>query len=201
MRFRILSLAACLAVAAGCHQHPLTDFRPLDKAGMFSASTEQLKALNITDPEITQVVALKQAGISDDACVELVSAAHAAKHPFTSTDSVTSLIGARYTEAQVLEFARANKLDTISGDAVMFRLIGLSDPTVQILLRRRLQDLPTLSSASIGRLKNTGLTEKQILEKINEGMTDEQANKEAAQREAVRNHSHTDFVRVQGRRR
>ena len=29
-------------------------------------------------------------------------------------------------------FARADKLDAISGDAVMLRLIGLSDPTVQV---------------------------------------------------------------------
>jgi hypothetical protein len=80
----------------------------------------------------------------------------------------------------------------------MLRLIGLSDSTVQVVLQRDLQGLPTLSSAAIGRLKNTGLTEKQILERINEGMTEEQAEKEAASREAVRNHSHTDFVRVRG---
>jgi hypothetical protein len=201
MRCRLLSIAAALLVAGGCHQHPLTDYRPLDKAGMFSASTEQLKALNTSDAEIAQVVALKQAGVTDDNCVALISAAHAAKHPFYSTDSVTSLIGARYSQAQILEFARANKLDAISGDAVMFRLIGLSDHTVQILVQRRLEDRLTLSSAAIGRLKNTGLTEKQILEKIDQGMTDEQAQTEASQREAVRNHAHTDFVRVQGRRR
>jgi hypothetical protein len=58
-----------------------------------------------------------------------------------------------------------------------------------------------MSTAEIGRLKNTGLTEKQILEKINAGMTDAQADKEAASREAARNHSNTDFVRVRGRRR
>jgi len=29
-----------------------------------------------------------------------------------------------------------------------------------------------MSSAQIGRLKNTGLTEKQILERINSGVTD-----------------------------
>jgi hypothetical protein len=52
----------------------------------------------------------------------------------------------------------------------------------------------------IGRLKNTGLTEKQIMERINEGMTDAQADKEATMREAVRNHSGTGFVRLHGRR-
>jgi hypothetical protein len=57
-----------------------------------------------------------------------------------------------------------------------------------------------MSTAEIGRLKNTGLSEKQILEKISAGMTDAQADKEAAAREAARNHSNTDFVRVRGRK-
>ena len=83
----------------------------------------------------------------------------------------------------------------------MLRLVGLSDSTVQMILQRHLKGLPTMGTAEIGRLKNTGLTERQILELINSGMTDEQADKEAAAREAVRNHSHTDFVRVGGRKR
>jgi hypothetical protein len=82
----------------------------------------------------------------------------------------------------------------------MLRLVGLSEHAVDLILRRRLQGQTTLSSAEIGRLKNTGLTEKQILERINQGMTDAQANKEAAAREAVRNHSGTGFVRLHGRK-
>jgi hypothetical protein len=57
-----------------------------------------------------------------------------------------------------------------------------------------------MDTAEIGRLKNTGLTEKQILERIDGGMTNAQADKEAASREAARNHAHTDFVRVRGRK-
>jgi hypothetical protein len=57
-----------------------------------------------------------------------------------------------------------------------------------------------MSSAQIGRLKNTGLTEKQILERIKQGMTDAQADREAALREATRNHANTGFVRARGRR-
>jgi hypothetical protein len=57
-----------------------------------------------------------------------------------------------------------------------------------------------MGSTEIGRLKNTGLTEKQILERISEGMTDAQADREASAREAARNHSNTGFVRQGGRR-
>ena len=101
----------------------------------------------------------------------------------------------------ILEIAKVDQLDAISTDAVMLRLVGLSDPAVNLILHRRLKGQRTMSSAEIGRLKNTGLTEKQILERINEGMTDAQADKEAASREAKRNHSGTDFKRVRGRRR
>jgi len=200
MRTLALFLGACLCLAQGCHQHPLTDYRPLDKAGMWSSAIEQLKTFNTSDAEVAQLVKLKQAGVTDDTCVALVQLAHNKKHPFSNADSALNLFGARYTESQVLEFARVDQLDSISGDAVMLRLIGLSDSTVQTVLHRRLQGLPTLGSDQIARLKNTGLTEKQILDRIDQGMTDEQANREVTVREAVRNHSNTGFVRVHGRK-
>ncbi len=201
MRLRASFFALALLSAAGCHQHPLTDYRPLDKAGMFSGNMEELKKLNISEAEIAQVVKLKQAQVSDDTCVALISAAHSRHQLFTSSDSVANLISAGYTEYQVLDFAKAGKLDSISGDAVMLRLIGLSEPTVQAVLQRRMQDLPVLGSGEISRLKNTGLTEKQILERINQGQTDQQAEKEIAMRETLRNHANTSFVRTRGRRR
>jgi len=165
----------------GCHSHPLADYRPLVQAGVFSGSIEE-------------------AHISDDTCVELISTAHTNGHAFNSAYSVGNLAGARYTEPEILNFAKLDKIDSITGDAVMLRLVGLSDPTVDLILQRELQDQPSLSSGEIGRLKNTGLTESQILDRINQGMTDDAAEKEASSREAVRNHSHTDFVRVQGRK-
>jgi len=44
------------------------------------------------------------------------------------------------------------------------------------------------------------LTERQVLERINAGMTDEQAEKEIKARESARNHKDTSFVRVRGRK-
>ena len=191
---------ACVLAAAGCHQHPLTDYRPLDQAGMFSSDIEQLKGLNASDPEIAQVVKLKHAGLRDDVCVELVSTAHVHKHLFTSAESASNLAGAGFTEPQILEIARADQLDAISIDAVTLKLIGLSDATVQLVLQRHLAGQPVMASAEISRLKNTGLTERQILDRINSGMTDEQAEKEIHARESARNHKDTSFVRVRGRK-
>jgi len=167
---------------------------------MWSSDVEQLKKLNTADLEVAQLVKLKQAGISDDACVTLVTGAHQRQHLFTSADSAINLMRAGYAEPVILEIARTDQLDTISGDAVMLRLVGLSESAVDWILHRRLKGQPTMSSAEIGRLKNTGLTEKQILERIKQGMTDAQADREAALREATRNHANTGFVRARGRR-
>jgi hypothetical protein len=201
MRYKLLLLGVFVFFRmSGCQQHPLTDYRPLDQAGMWSNNVEQLKTLNTSDAEVAQLVKLKQAGISDDACITLISGARQHHRLFTSADSAINLARAGYTEPVILEIAKNDQLDSISGDAVMLRLVGLSNRAVELILRRRLQGQPTLSSAEIGRLKNTGLTENQILERINQGMTDAQADKEASVREAVRNHSGTGFVRLHGRK-
>jgi hypothetical protein len=191
-------MACALVIASGCGHHLLTDYRPLVNAGMSSTSIEQLKKLNISDSEILRLVSAKQAGITDYTCVNLVSNAHQHQHPFTSADAVTSLAGAGFGEPQILQIARLDKLDTISGDAVTLRLIGLSDSMVQTVLQRRLRDQPTLSTAEIARLKNTGLTENEILQRIDRGMDDTQAEKEVRAREAARNHYGTGFVRIRG---
>jgi len=200
MKSCALLLGVCVLLAGGCHQHPLTDYRPLDQAGMWSSGLEQLKKLNTSDLEVAQLVKAKQARLGDDTCVALVAAAHERKHPFVSGDATANLAGAGYSETQILEIAQADQLDSLSGDAVTLHLIGLSDNFVQFILQRRLQGLSTLSSPEIARLKNTGLTEKQILEHINSGMSDAQADREIAAREALRNHSGTGFSRVRGRK-
>src|SRR5215510_2850630 len=201
MRYTVIPFAVFLLRSFGCDSHPLTDYRPLDQAGMWSSNVEQLKALNVSDTEITQLTKLKQAGVSDDACVTIVSDAHNHKHPFASADSAVNLMRAGCGEPIILEMTRADQLDNLSGDAVMLRLVGLSDSAVDVILHRRLRAQRTMSSAEIGRLKNTGLTEKQIMDRVNSGMTDAEADKEAALREATRNHSNTGFTRVHGRRR
>lgn len=200
MRYLYALSFVCVLFSSGCHSHPLTDYRPLDQAGMFSSDIEQLKTLSVNDQEVGQVVKLKQAGISDDNCVELVNMAHTQHHLFLSADAATSLTGAGFTEPQILEIARADKLDSVSIDAVTLKLVGLSDSTVQLILRKRLAGQPVMAAAQISRLKNTGLTERQILERINSAETDAQAEKEIRAREAARNHSNTSFVRVHGRK-
>ena len=40
---------------------------------MWSSGLEELKKLNVSDAEVAQLVAMKNAGVSDDMCVALVT--------------------------------------------------------------------------------------------------------------------------------
>lgn len=195
----ILVLGGCL-VAGGCKQKPTTDYSGLDQSGMWSTSLDELKKLKVSDTEIAQLTKLKQAGASDDLCLSLLKAARAHHHEFTSAESAMSLSRAGYEDAEILEMAQTDQIDILAGEAVTLKLIGLTNPTVQSIMHRRIQGLPTPTSEQIGRLKNTGMTEKQILEFVNREYSDAQIEVFITQREATRNHANTGFVRVRGRR-
>src|ERR1700730_3009605 len=157
-------MAGTLVLSNGCGHHVLTDYRPLVNAGMSSVSIEQLKKLDTSDAETPQLVSAKRAGITDYTCVTLVSDAHQHRHIFANAEAVTSLAGACFRETQIPQIASLDKLDSLSGEAVTLRLIGLSDSTVQTVMQRRLQDQPAGSSAEVARLKSTSLSETQILQ-------------------------------------
>ncbi len=198
MRKFLLTACAGIICIAGCEKKPQTDYSPL--SSMYSSSLEELKKLKITDLEIVQLGRLKQAGASDELCLSLYKIAHAHGHDFTSGDSAVQLSQAGYSDAQIQEMAESDQIDVLSGDAITLKLIGLTNSTVQEVIHRRVEGLPTMTSEQIGRLKNTGMSEKQILALVDSGLTGDDADKKITQLEASRNHSHTDFVH-QGRRR
>ena len=200
MRKSLLLISLLGVALAGCKAKPKIDYTGLDQSGMWSTNLAQVKKMNVSPAEVGELTKLKQAGAGDDLCISLLKATRDHNHEFTSGDFVISLSSAGYTDAQILEMARADKIDALSSDAVMLKLIGLSNSTVQIVIQRREQGLPTLTSAQIGRLKNIGESEKKILEVIYQGMSDQQAETYVARLEAARNHSHTEFVRNRGRR-
>src|SRR5258708_37494570 len=124
MRYKLVLLGVFILLRmSGCHQHPLTDYRPLDQVGMWSSNVEQLKKLNTSDMEVAQLVKLKQAGIGDDACVTLVTEAHKRLHPFTSADSAVNLAHAGYTEPVILEIAKTDRLANLTGRALILRSV------------------------------------------------------------------------------
>ena len=200
MRQWLMLLGVCALLLVGCKKHPATDYTALDQSGMWSSSLDELKNLKPSDLEIAQLTKLKHAGASDDLCLALLKAARVHNHEFSSADAAMDLSRAGYTDPEILVMAQADQLDILSGEAVTLKLIGLTNPTIQTIIHRRIQGLPTLTGEQIGRLKNTGMSEKQILEVVDKGLSDQQAEAFITQREAVRNHSNTGFVRVRGRR-
>ena len=200
MRKPLLPLGLLVFGLAGCKTQPKIDYTALDQSGMWSSNLAQIKKMNVSSAEVGELTKLKHAGASDPLCLSLLKAARDHHHEFSSGDSVTELSGAGYSDAQILEMAQADKLDALSSDAVMLKLIGLSNATVQVVIQRREQGVPTLTSAQIGRLKNIGESEKKILELIYQGLSGPQAEAYVARLESARNHSHTEFVRNRGRR-
>jgi hypothetical protein len=200
MRKSLLLLGLTALLLWGCQKHVQTDYSSLDQSGMWSSSLDEVKALKPSDLEIAQLTKLKHAGASDDLCLALLKAARAHNHEFSNADSAMDLSRAGYSDAQILEMAQSDRIDILSGEAVTLKLIGLSNPTVQDIIHRRILGVRTLTSEQIGRLKNTGMSEKQILDIVDQGLSDQQAETLIAQREAVRNHSNTGFVRVRGRK-
>jgi hypothetical protein len=199
MRKALLLVALALLCLTGCKPLRSTDYHPLDQAGMWYGQIQELRKLDTTDAEVAELVKLKEAGIPDEACVELVSIAHAQKHPFVSADAVLSLARAGFSESNVLEIARTDQLDAMSGEVVTLRLTGFSPEVALDVARRRAKGLTTLSTLEIAQLKNTGLTEKQILDRIDRGMADAEADAEITARRRAANK--TGFVRNRGRRR
>jgi len=195
-----LLLCAALLLPAGCQKKAKSDLNALDQSGMWSSTLDEVKKYNVTDSEIVQLTKLKQVGASDDLCLALLKAARDHHHEFTSADATADLSRAGYTDPEIIEIAQADQVEILSGEAVTLKLIGLSNPTIHLIIERRLKGQPTLTSEQIGRLKNTGMSEKQILDVINKGYSNQQAETFIAQREALRDHSNTGFVRVKGRR-
>lgn len=201
MRKLLLISGLCVILLSGCEKKPRQDYSALDRSGMYPTTIDELKKLKVTDPEVVQLVKLKQAGASDEFCMSMFKVARSRNLDFVSGESAVRLSQAGYSDAQILEMAQSGQIDLLSGEAITLKLIGLSNSTIQEIIHRRIQGLPTLTSAQIGRLKNTGMSEKQILDLIDQGLSGKEAERQIAQREASRNHSNTNFVRVKGRRR
>ncbi len=166
---------------------------------MYFSNVEQLRQLGLADSEVPQLVSLRQAGVTDDACIELVRMAHAQHQLFSDGQAVAGLLNAGVDEKTVLELARLNQLGLWAGEALALRLSGLSDQVILAVARRRAAAQPVLSSVKVSALKNAGLNEAQILADINSGISDQQADKIIAERNyAAGGHS---FVRERGRHR
>jgi hypothetical protein len=86
-----------------------------------------------------------------------------------------------------------------AGEAQAIRLAGLSDRTLLAVARRRAAGQPVLSGPLLARLKNAEFSEAEIVDLIERGTTDEQAQMILAARQRAAGGS--SFVRYHRRRR
>jgi hypothetical protein len=195
----VLCLAILGLALGGCRHIRSTDMSPLDKAGMYFNSVEQLRQLGVNDAEVQQLVAARQGGVSDRACIELVRIAHGRHQPFSTASVVVGLIQAGLQENTVIELARLNQLALWAGEAQAMKLAGLSDSVILAVARRRAAHQPVLSGSKVAELQNAGLSETQLLAEVDRGISDSQADAIITQRtNAAGGHY---FVRQTRRRR
>jgi len=174
----LLTLSACSRA-----QPAAADTIPLDQAGMWANSVEELRALKISNAEISELAKARQAGFSDPSCVTLIKVARSHQKPFADGQSVVSLISVGSSEQTVLELARLNQLSLYAGEAQAMRLAGLSDTVVLGVAQRRSQGLPVLSGDKLAALKNAGVNDAELLDMIHKGVTEEQASRYISQRQ------------------
>jgi hypothetical protein len=180
-RFRCI--AAFLAVAlciGGCQRFHHTDTQPLSQSGFWSDTIQKLRDLNVGDSEVAELIKLRNAGFSDDNCVEFVRLARARQQMFTSADTAAGLMRSGLIETTVMELARLNQMETWASDAQTIRLAGYTDRVVLAVAHRRAEHQPVASAASLVELKNTDVTEQQVLDMISRGLTDEQVGQRLA---------------------
>jgi hypothetical protein len=202
-RLFAVSLAAALTLIVlllpGCKRLHLTDTRPLDQAGMWYGSIQELRTLGVTDAEVAELAKARQAGVSDAACVNLVRLAHGREQPFADGDAVAGLRRVGLSESTTLELARLGQFGLWAGETQAMHLAGLSDQILLGVARRHAAGQPVPSGASLAQLKDAGMSEAEMLDLIQHGTTDQQAQEMIeAHRRAT---ASTGFVRYHRRRR
>jgi hypothetical protein len=176
-------LLAFLLPFLGCKQAQTKNTEQLDQSGMWSSNVAELRTLNVSNAEITELTKARDAGLTDPSCVALIKLARSRQKPFADGEAIANLLSAGSSESTVLELARLNQLGLWAGEARILRLAGLSDKVILAVAQRRSQNLPVLSEKKLGEVKNAGASEATILDFIQKGITDAQASQYIAQRE------------------
>jgi hypothetical protein len=176
-------LLASVVLLCSCKPAQKPDTEQADQMAMWLDSVPQLKTLNISNAEVTELNKAHEAGLTDPSSVVLIQLARDRKTPFADGESVADLLNAGSSEATVLELARLNQLGPWAGEARVMRLAGLSDKIILAVAHRRSKGLTVLSGQKLGELKNTGVSDAMIMEMIQKGDSDATATKFIAERE------------------
>jgi hypothetical protein len=196
--FLLLASAAVALVLAGCKHSNTANLAAIDKSGVWLNEAAQLRDLGVTDAEVQQLTAVRQAGMSAPSCLELVRIAHGHHQPFSDGQPAATLVHAGLKEPTVVELERLGQLSSGAGEAQAMHLARLSDDLILAVAQRTAAGLPGLSGSRIAALQNIGYTENQLMAEVTSGTTDAQADAIIARRNDLGNHQ--GFVHQNGRR-
>jgi len=171
-----LLLLVLVFAVAGCKHILPVDTVPLDNVGINFDSIQRMKALKITAPEVAEISQVKQAGMPDDGCVELLQIYRDRGVPFNAGDAVAGLMQVGIGRSTIFELAKINQLGVGAGELQAMHLAGLSDEIVLVVAHDHADGKPVLSGASLAGLKNTGMRESTLLALVQRGVPDSQAD-------------------------
>ena len=172
---RLVAVSLALAFL-GCHNVPPLDTTPLDNAGMTYDTVQQLKALHVNAPEVTEIATARRAGFDDAACVETVRIFHGRSQKFDAGDAIAGLVQAGMAEDTIIKLAQLNQLGLMAGELQAMRLAGLSDEIILEVAQHHAAGQPVLGGVSLATLQNAGMRESTLLELVRHGVPDSQAD-------------------------
>lgn len=182
------SLLAASLLLVSCQTLMPLDTKPLDTAGMRYDSIKELKALRITAPEVLEIAKVRNAGLSDSDCVELLQISRNHHQQFTSGDAISTMVGSGIPEPMILGLANLDQLGLGYGELQAMYLAGLSDAIIMEVARRHSANQPVLSGASLGNMRNLRMDDAVLLELVRRGIP----NSAAPEIIALRRHGASD---------
>jgi len=172
----IFALALCLALAAAsCGRPAFVSLKPLDDVGFSFSSQQTIQQLEPTKQEVLELVKAVKGGISESSCVDLVRIARGQKRHFAEGDAVAALHAAGIADPAILELARLRQIESWSGEAQAIRLTGPSDRVILAVARRRAAGQSVPAGTGLAHMKDAGVSEDTIIELVNRGITDNDA--------------------------
>src|SRR5579863_8433958 len=171
-----LVLAGALFLSAGCGKVRQTNMTQLDAAGMHPDSLEQLQKYRVSDDEVRQILIAGRAGMTEQGCVELVGIARSRQRVFGEGDAIANLLGAGMNEKSVMQLVRLDQLTLFAGEAAAMRLAGLSDDVNLEVARQRSKGKTVLAGSRLAELRDSGLSNAQLVAAVDRGITDKQAD-------------------------
>lgn len=171
----LIFLCAILVSAAACQSLMPLDTKPLDEAGMAYDSIKELKALHMTAAEVPEIAKVRQAGLSDAHCVELLRIFHRRREAFTAGDAIASFHQSGVSSDTILALANMDQVGLGYGDLQAMHLAGLSDAIILEVARHNSAGKPVLSGASLGSMRNFRMNNEMLLELVRRGIPDSDA--------------------------